>query len=289
VKSPRQSLVGLGFVAPFLICYVALLIYPLCAGLALSLQRADLFGARSFAGFGNYARLARDPVFAQAVLNTVWLVLMTVPALTGLSLALAMALNRRNPVAGVFRGLFFSSSILSVTIVTLIWRFVLTPDGGLFAELAHAAGREPLPFLSDRRLVLPALAVTSIWWCIGLPMMLFLAALQQIPQDVYEAAALDGASPATTFRRVTFPAIRRTVLLVVLIETVLQFQMFGQAQVLTQGGPNGASRPIVLFIYDMSFGRWDIGYAAAAAQVLFVFMLVASALQYVGRAREEAR
>lgn len=269
------------FVAPYLAAYAALLVYPLISGMALSLNKADLFGGAEFVGLENYVRLAADPVFRQAVFNTFYFVLLTAPALTVLSLALALALNRPGRTAAVFRGVFFSSSVLSVTVVTLIWRLMLIPDGGLFANLAKALGHAPIPFLTDPRLVLPAIALVTVWWCLGLPMMLFLAALQQIPGEIYEAAALDNAGRWKTFWRITLPSIARTVALVLIIEAVLQFQLFGQPQILTLGGPSGASRPIVLFIYEVGFRRWDVGYASAASEILFALILAATLVQYL--------
>lgn len=281
---------GLAYVAPFILLYAVLLIYPLLMGVALSLHHADLFGAKVWAGFGNYARLLSDPVFLHALRNTFKLVVLIVPALTALTLGLALALNRRTRGAAVLRGVFFSSSVLSVTIVTLIWRFVLTPDAGLLAEAAEALGREPLPWLSHPDLTIPALALATIWWSIGLPMMLFLAGLQQIPPDTYEAAALDRSNRWTTFRRITLPQLRRTLILVLMLQTAAQLQLFGQAQLLTAGGPSGASRPVVLFIFEVAFVRWELGYALAASEILFGLVLAATLAQYwAARPREDAR
>jgi multiple sugar transport system permease protein len=139
--------------------------------------------------------------------------------------------------------------------------------------------------------VLPALAITTIWWSLGFPMLLFLAGLQQIPGDMYEAAALDNASRWTTFRRITLPSLRRTVVLVVMLQTAAQLQLFGQAQLLTAGGPSGASRPVVLLIFEVAFGRWELGYAAALAELLFLLVLSVTLIQYwtVGRAAKEDR
>ena len=138
-----------------------------------------------------------------------------------------------------------------------------------------------MPYLSDAQLALPAIAVTTIWWCIGLPMMLFLAALQQVPPDLYEAAALDNAGRWRTLLCAdAAPSIRRTAIVVVVMEIILQFQLFGQAQIMTLGGPNNASLPIVLFIYQIGFQRWDIGYAAAASEILFCIILAAAMAQY---------
>jgi multiple sugar transport system permease protein len=280
---------GFLFVGPFLAIYTFLLIYPLLMGMAISLHRADLFGARLWVGFDNYARLLSDPVFGSSLLNTFKLALLIVPVLTAITLLLALGLNRATRGAAILRGVFFSSSVLSVTIVTLIWRFILTPDAGLLAIVARSLGREPLPWLSDPDLTIPALAITTIWWSLGLPMMLFLAGLQQIPHDIYEAAALDKASRWTVFRRVTLPSLRRTMLVVVMLQTAAQLQIFGQAQLLTAGGPGGASRPVVLFIYEVAFGRWELGYASAAAEILFALVLALTLAQYVVGRREDAR
>jgi multiple sugar transport system permease protein len=280
---------GIAFVAPYLVIFGALLGYPLLCGIWLSLHKADLFGGSQFIGIENYVRLWRDPVFIQAVWNTCYFVLLTVPALTVIGLGLALSLNEDSRRSAIARGLFFSSSVLSVTIVTLIWRMVLIPDGGLIAHALQSIGFAPIPFLSDERLALPAIAITTIWWCIGLPMMLFLAALQQVPRDLYEAAALDNAGRWRTLISITLPSIKRTALVVVVIETILQFQLFGQAQIMTLGGPNNASLPIVLFSYQVGFQRWDIGYAAAASEVLFCIILVAAATQFLAsRKRRQA-
>ncbi len=275
------------FVGPFLALYTFLLILPLVMGIVISFYRADLFGARLWVGADNYVRLASDPIFRASLGNTFLLTILIVPTLTLLTLALALALNRGTRGAAVFRGLFFSSSVLSVTIVTLIWCFVLTPDAGLVAKLLGIFGIEPIPFLSHPQLTIPALAITTIWWSLGLPMMLFLAGLQQVPGDLYEAAALDKAGRWATFRRITLPSIRRTTIIVVMLQTAAQLQIFGQAQLLTSGGPAGSSRPVVLFIYEVAFGRWELGYATAAAEILFLLVLGITALQYWATTRED--
>src|SRR3954451_1983988 len=146
---------GLLFVAPFLFLYSVILIFPLLRGLWLSLNQVDLFGAGHFVGAGNYLRLAHDPVFGTSLVNTFEVTLMIVPALTIMALALALALNRASRSAALFRGIFFSSAVLSVTIVTLVWRFMPAPDAGLLGTIWKSAGWQPLAFLSDPHLVLP--------------------------------------------------------------------------------------------------------------------------------------
>jgi multiple sugar transport system permease protein len=285
---PQSRWSNMLYVAPYLFLYVTLLVYPLFAGFWLSLHKADFFGGTRFVGLQNFARLFQDKVFIGAVGNTFYFILLTVPALALIGLALALALNRTTRGAAFLRGVFFSSSVLSVTIVTLLWRVVFAPEGGFIANVLNAFGKPSIPFLSSEDLALPAIAITTIWWCIGLPMMLFLAALQQVPRELYEAAALDNAGRWKTFWNVTLPSIRRTFALVLIIEVVLQFQLFGQAQLMTLGGPNNASRPIVLFIYEVGFMRWDVGYAVAAGQILFGLILIAAMAQYLLARRKEA-
>jgi multiple sugar transport system permease protein len=285
----RERLTGYAFVGPFLLVYGAVMVVPLLLGIGISLHRADLFGRREWIGLGNYAEALADPVLQQAFGNTLVLTLLIVPPLTVIALLLALALNRATRFAAVLRGVFFSSLVLSVTIVSLIWRFILTPDAGLIAVGLEAAGRTPIPFLSDPDLVIPAIAVTTLWWSLGFPIMLFLAGLQQVPGDIYEAAALDRASRWTVFWRITLPSIRRTLLLVVMLQTAAQLQIFGQAQLLTGGGPGGASRTIVLYIFEVSFGRWELGYATAIAELLFGMILCVTLLQYWLVTRQEGR
>ena len=277
------------FVAPYLIVFVAMLVVPLLWGLWLSTTKGDLFGFERWIGLANFARLLDDPIFIEAVRNTFYFVLLTVPALTLAGLGLALVLNRPERWAAVLRAIFFASTVLSVTVVTLVWRLVFLPDGGLLGVTAEAIGTTPVAFLNDEDLAMPAIAVTTFWWCIGLPMVLFLAALQQVPRELYEAAALDNASRWTTLTRITLPAIRRTFFLVIIVEVILQFQLFGQPQLMTLGGPNNSTRPIVLWIYETGWRQWELGYAAAAAQFLFALILVAAMIQYRVSSRKDAR
>jgi multiple sugar transport system permease protein len=276
------------FVLPFLVVYLLLLVVPLLYGWWLSLQRADLLsGTSEFIGLDNYVELWRDPIFLGTVRNTFVFVLMTTPAFVILGLALALALNRPGRLAAALRAFFFGASVLSVTVVTLIWRLVMMPDRGLFANILRWLGLDPIQPLAIEGASLAVVAVVTVWWIIGFPMMLFLAGLQQIPKELYEAAALDNAGRWRAFVAITLPSLRRTLALVVVIEIVLQFQLFGQAWLLTLGGPGNSSRPIVQFIYEKGFHEWSLGYSAAAAQVLFALMLGGVLVQmWIVRRRE---
>ena len=269
------------FVAPFLFFFTTLLLVPLLWGMWLSFHKADTFSSGNFVGLGNYIRLFHDKVFLQSVWNTFYFVLLTVPTLALIGLFLALCLNRRTRTAAVLRTLFFSSSVLSVTIVTLIWRIVFIPNVGLLSTIYGWFGATAPAFISNPSLAMIGIAIATIWWCIGLPMMLFLSALQQIPRDTYEAAALDNANRWQTLRSITLPSIKRTFILVVIVQIVLQFQLFGQAWLMTRGGPNNLTKPIVLYVYDTAFRRWDLGMGAAASEILFILILIAAMAQYL--------
>lgn len=287
IRTERKDWTGLLFVAPFLIVFVAMIIVPLIWGIHLSLHKVDLFGPGRFVGLDNYIRLLENKIFLKTVGNTFYFVLLTVPALTVIGLCLALALNREAAVQNILRGVFFSSTVLSVTVVTLIWRIIFIPNDGLIFNIFTAMGWEPIAFLSDPDWSLISVALATIWWCIGLPMMLFVASLQQIPQSLYEAASIDGARKWQMFLYITLPSITKTIILVIIIEIVMQFQLFGQALLMTQGGPNNSSRSIVMFIYDAGFRRWDVGTAAAASQILFLIILVAAMAQFIVSRRKE--
>jgi multiple sugar transport system permease protein len=286
----RRSAVNALFVAPYFIVFLLLMVAPLGLGVWLSFQDYDMLGGYvGPVGLDNYASLFNDKIFLQSVKNTFYFVLLTTPAFVGLGLFLALALNNSFRRSAILRSIFFGSSVLSVTIVTLVWRLVYMPERGLLANLTGVLGIEPVNFMTTESLAMPGIAIVTVWWIIGLPMMLFLAALQQIPTEIYEAAALDNASRWRTLTAITLPSIRRTVVLVAVIEVILQFQVFGQIHLITNGGPNGSTRPIVMFIYEAGFRDWTLGYAAAASQVLFVLMLLAAFAQiWIGRWREES-
>lgn len=276
--------VGWAFVAPFLLCYAGLLAAPVLEGFWLSLNAVDLLtGKGQFVGLANFLDLIKDEIFLRSAGNTVLFAAICTPAFVGLGLALALVLNRPGKLGAWLRGTFFASNVLSVTVVTLIWRLVLLPDRGLLSQVLP--GFAPL---TDEGLALPFIAGVTVWWGIGLPMTLILAALQQVPKDLYEAAALDNASRWRSFRYITLPALRRTLILVAIVQLLGQLQVFGQAQLLTNGGPNNSTRTMVMFIYEALFDQWALGYSAAAAQLLFVLLVLGVSVQRWAEKREDA-
>ena len=220
-----------------------------------------------------------DPRFFVIVGNTLLFVALTVPAITALALLLAVALNRQGTYSAVLRTVFFLSQVLSVTVVTLIWQLIYSPAQGILANVFRAVGLEPITWVTNPDLAMPAIVIATVWWSLGFAMVLFLAGLQEIPAERYEAARLDGANAWNAFRFITLPGIARTVTLVVVFEIVLHFQVFGQSHLITQGGPNDATQTLVRYIYQTAFRDGQLGYASALAMVLFLLMLGFSLLQ----------
>lgn len=284
----RDALTAYLFLAPFLVIYAVLLVFPFFKGIWISLHDWELAGNyRKFIGFLNYQDLWHDAVFWKVVGNTLLFVVLTVPTMTLLALALALAVFGRGPLKGVLRSIFFMSSVFSVSVVTLLWQMVLSGDKGLLVPLFQWFGMQPINFLGSPTFAMPSLVVTTLWWGVGLPMALFLAALSQIPSELYEAAELDHAGRATVLWNITLPSIRNTLLLVLVLQIVGQFQIFGQAHLMTQGGPANRTRTLVQYIYETSFRDWQVGYASAMAFGLFVLMLGFTMLQlWLGRRGE---
>ena len=286
-RAPGAALL---FLAPFLFVYTVFLVFPLFKGVWISLHDWELAGGyREYIGFLNYEDLWFDKLFWRTVRNTLLFVAMTVPTMTLLALVLALAVHGPGRVKSVLRSVFFLSSVFSVSVVTLIWSMVLSADQGLFVPLWDAMGIKPINFLGHPTLSMPSIAVATLWWGVGLPMALFLAALGQIPQELYEAAELDHAPRFTVLWRITLPSIRHTVLLVVVLQIIGQFQIFGQVHLMTQGGPANRTRTMVQYIYDTGFRDWQVGYASAMAMALFVLMFGFSMLQlWLGRKGDDA-
>lgn len=268
------------FVLPFVALYATLLLWPLAKGFWISLHDHDLLSDDSFwVGLANYRELLQDEVFHQVVWNTLRFVAISTPIFVVLSLSLALALNRPGRLATFLRATFFCASVFSVTLVTLVWKLALMPERGLIAQAFQAMGLPELPFLTSDHLALLTVALVTVWWIVGLPMIMFLSALQQIPSDIYEAAALDNTPRWRVLTHITLPSLKRAIVLVALIEVIRQCQVFPQIMLMTNGGPNNTTRSVVQFIYEQAFMQLSLGYATAASQVLLAIMLVGVSAQ----------
>jgi multiple sugar transport system permease protein len=274
IGPPQGS--NLLFVLPYLVFLALFVGLPLLIGLALGFQDYDMrAGSNGWVGVDNFMKLLHDGAFRGAMRHTLVFVAITVPALVLLGLALALALNNPRRRSAVFRPLFFGFSVVTVSAVTLAWRAVLLPGRGL-ASLVERGG-PPADLAHSAALAVPTVALVTVWWLVGVPMLLFSAALQRVPRDVYEAAALDNASRLRTFLFITLPSVRRTVLLVVMIEIVVQVQVFGQALLI--GGDGTPTQSLAQFLYDAAFRDQQFGVAAAASQVLLALVAMVALVQ----------
>lgn len=229
-----------------------------------------------------------DRRFWPTVGNTLVFVGLAVPGVTISALLLAAAVNRETRAMSVLRTLFFLSQVLSVTVVTLIWQIMFSPRQGLIANITEAVGGTPINWLTDQQFAMAAIVIATIWWSLGIAMILFLAGLQDISKDLYEAAALDNATGAKAFWFITLPNLKRTITVVVILQIILHFQVFGQSHLMTQGGPNDSTQVLVRYIYQTGFRDSELGRASAMAVFLFVIMGCFSIIQFVaGREKEE--
>ena len=222
-----------------------------------------------------------DRRFWPTVGNTLVFVGLAVPGVTISALVLAAALNRETRAMGILRTLFFLSQVLSVTVVTLIWQIMFSPRQGLIANVTEVLGGTPINWLTDQQFAMAAIVIATVWWSLGIAMILFLAGLQDISRDIYEAAALDNARGVKAFWYVTLPNLKRTITLVIVLQIILHFQVFGQSHLMTQGGPNDTTQVLVRYIYQTGFRDSELGRASAMAVFLFVIMGAFSIIQFV--------
>lgn len=221
-----------------------------------------------------------DPGFWIALKNTLVFTFVSTPILVGLGLALALALHAKRRATALYRAFFFLPYVLPISAVTLIWSYLLNPDRGLIAGVLGRLGLPAVGFLSDPNLAMPAIIATTVWWSVGFNLVLFLAGLQDIDPNLYEAASLDGANPWHRFRYITIPGLRHVMVLVAVTQLIASFQIFGQVYIMTKGGPGKATEVLIQHIYEAGFKNYQLGYAAAVSVFLFVVMAAVSAIQF---------
>jgi ABC-type sugar transport system permease subunit len=226
--------------------------------------------------------IGRDPAFRQAARNTAWFTVLIVPVQCGLALLLAVWTNGRGWSRRVLRIAVFVPTTISLTVLAVLWKLMYEPAGatgaGLINGLLVALGLPDQPFLTSRSQALLCIAAMSVWQGVGFQMMIFLAGLQTIPRDLYEAAAIDGARSPQRFRHITLPGIAPTLVLVVMITTIFALKLFVQPYLMTKGGPQGATRSVVQYVYEV-FREHELGLACAAGAVFFIVVTVVAAVQ----------
>ncbi|HUF26092.1 MAG TPA: sugar ABC transporter permease [Gemmatimonadaceae bacterium] len=273
------------FLGPALFLIGTFFFLPIIAALLLSVTDFDIYAIASFdnarfVGLANYRALMENPVFWQAVRNTFYFALVGGPFTVALSLGAALLINAKLVrFKTVFRTIYFVPFVTTLVAVSIVWRYMYHPQFGLLNYALGAVGIGPVDWLGDPRWAMPAIILMAGWKNFGYNMLIFMAGLQSIPEELYEVARLDGAGPVKQFRHVTLPMLAPTFLFVGVITMIGYFQLFAEPYVMTGGGPLRATTSLVLLMYEEGFRWWRMGVAAAVAFVLFVIILAWSLVQ----------
>ncbi len=272
----RQGLVALSLLAPFALMYIIFLIYPTLRVLTLSFTDSDIAGVGKFVGIKNYIQLVKDPLFWASLVHTLYFMLLCVIPNTALGLIFAMLLIRLHKARGLAQALFFLPYILPVSVVTVIWIWMFDSSYGVVNFLLHTK----IQWIQDATWAMPTVAFVTIWWTVGFNMLLFIAGLEAIPKEYYEAAALDGANAGfKVFRYITWPLVWPVTSLVLILQILAQWQIFNQVYLLTNGGPANKTLVVLQYMYVQGFQNGRGGYAATISIALFVLILVTSVFQ----------
>ncbi|MGE0717975.1 MAG: carbohydrate ABC transporter permease [Alphaproteobacteria bacterium] len=274
----RIALWGMAFVLPTILFFAVFKFGPMLWAIELSFTSYDMVSAPTFVGLDNYRKLMADPVFRESLVNSLVYIAGSTVLITGVSLALALAINTRVPGARYCMMAMFLTNLMPIIAVCLVWKFLLHPFG-LMTQLLQPFGFSRIDWLTDTRTAMPAIIAVTAWRFAPYFMVVFLAGLLAIPKDYYEAAGIDGAGPLRRFRHVTLPLLMPTMFFVVVISALLSARIFLMPYIMTGGGPGNATRVLSMLIYETGFSYLKMGEAAAISVVLFAIMLVFTMLQ----------
>ncbi|RYG34603.1 sugar ABC transporter permease [bacterium] len=272
-----QGKAAFWFLLPFLVLFSTFVLFPMAYGFWISLHKWHVLSKDvPFVGFQNYGNVVQDDLFRIALVRTALFVVMVVPLGNIVSLAFAVGLNQNFRGVTLFKIFFYLPTLLSVAVVALVWRWMYSAEFGLLNDVLSdlAGSRVQVPWLSSPKWVMPSVVLLSVWWGAGGNMLVYLAALKAVPKEMMEAASLDGASSWRRFWQIVMPTIKPVLLFCLVMSIIGSFQVFGQSYILTGGGPNYSSLTVVLYMYQMGFGQYQLGYASAVAYVLFAIVLV---------------
>jgi multiple sugar transport system permease protein len=289
----RQARAAALFLLPAVALLAVFFVLPVLAAFVLSLTDFDIYAIADpsvarFVGFQNYQHLAQDPQFWSALRNTFYFVLVGGPLSVGTSLGAALLVNARlTRWKGFFRSAYFAPVVTTLVAVAIVWRYLYHPMYGPIDQFLGWIGIGRIDWLGDTRWAMPAIILLAVWKNFGYNMLIFIAGLQAIPDELYDAAELDGANGWHRFRHITLPMLAPTFLFVAIVTMIGYFQLFAEPYVMTQGGPLRSTLSVVLLMYEEGFRWWRIGNAAAIAFILFAIMLVATLIQFRLRPREQ--
>jgi multiple sugar transport system permease protein len=287
-RPPRtERRAGLSFSTPFLIIYLLFLVGPLLMGVVLSFFNTTTVknGLGGWVGLSNYAKVCQDPLFWDAMWHSVLFTLFTTPPLVILALVFAVLTARMRRGRVFYRLAFFAPYVVPSSVVALIFLWMYTPQVGLITKLFGAVGLPVPDFIGSTSGGWTAVTLMTLWWTFGFNFVLYTASIQDVPPDVYEAAAIDGASPWQQIRFITVPLLGPTTSLVLILQILASLKVFDQIYLLLVGGPNQSTRPVIEYIYDTGFTAYRGGYGAAATMVYFVIIVAISAAWYGLRRR----
>ncbi|TQS71823.1 sugar ABC transporter permease [Rhodobacteraceae bacterium] len=280
-NKPRHRLIAFTLIIPFVAIFALVFAYPVIEVVRMSFTDAPLIGGGNWVGLDNYKRLFSDNLFYTSMKNNGYFVLLTVLPTTIIALVISLAVNR---LSGRMQALalvmFFTPYVLPVSVVTQIWAWMLDFQFGILQPVIEAVTGKPVPVFKNPYWVMPSVAVVTIWWTNGFNVLLFIAGLRNIPEDLYEAARLDGATRRQLFFKVTWPLLWPVTALVLTLQLILQLKIFDQIYLLSDGGPFNSSYVLLLMVYREAFQLNHGGYAAAISLVLFLLIVVISVLQF---------
>jgi multiple sugar transport system permease protein len=268
------------FIAPQLLGLVAFALFPTVAIILLSFSQWDLVHAPTWVGLANFRSQLGDPVFRQALLNTLYYTAVSIPLTMAVALVAALALNRKMALRTWYRAAFFMPVVTSTVAVAIVWTWLFNPDYGLINVLLSYLNINGPQWLSSLTWAMPAIIIVSVWQNFGYSMVIFLAGLQSIPSHLYEAAQIDGANRRQQFVHVTLPLLSPTTFFLIVTSVITSFQVFNQIYIMTKGGPADATRVLVYQIYILAFQLFRFGEASAVTVILFAMILCATLIQF---------
>ena len=273
------------FLAPALSAIFVFFFIPVLAAFIISFTDFDIYALGDistvrFVGLSNYLKLFDDPLFFTALKNTFYFVIMSGPLSIAVSLGAALLLNSKLvKYKSIFRLSYFIPVVTTLVAVAIVWRFIYHPKFGIINYLLSLIGIAPIDWLGEPSTAMPAIVLMSIWKNFGYNMIIFIAGLQNIPEDLYEAASIEGASEWQQFKSITLPMLAPTTIFISIITMIGYFQLFAEPYVMTQGGPLNSTLSIVQFMYQEGFRWWNMGYSAAIAFVLFFIIMIGTVVQ----------
>ena len=276
----RNDLTAYSFLSPYIILFTIFLLLPAISGILISFFKWGIMGTPKFRGLNNYYKVLNDDLFIESLINTFYFTVMTAVPLVTIGLLLALFVNQKIKGRNIVRTLIFLPHVISVSAVGIIWVWVLDKNIGLLNYyFIEPFGFEPIGWLVQENTSMPAISITTIWWTVNVNMIIYLAGLQDIPEDLYEAAKLDGANKWNLLIHITIPMLRTVTLFVIPLTVIGCWKIFGQAYIMTNGGPGTSTYTIAQYIYSMGFQYFKMGQASVAGVVLTLITLVFTLLQ----------